>query len=70
VKTLDEQYLTSVRMAREKVEAVADPGAREALEAVLDAVGRLHMMLMRHESVTAKSLFEMDGRIQNALFNS
>lgn len=70
MKSLDEQYLASVQSAREKVEAVSDPGAREALEAVLDAVGRLHMMLMKHESVTTKSLFDMEGRINNVLFNT
>jgi hypothetical protein len=70
VKSLDEQYQASVQSARTKVEAVSDPGAREALEAVLDAVGRLHMMLMKHESVTAKSLFDMDGRINNVLYNT
>jgi hypothetical protein len=70
VKSLDEQYQASVQSARAKVEAVSDPGAREALEAVLDTVGRLHMMLMKHESVTAKSLFDMDGRINNVLFNA
>lgn len=69
MKSLDEQYLTSLQTARGKVEAVADPGAREALEAVLDTVSRLHMMLMKHESLTSKSLFDLEGRINNVLFN-
>jgi hypothetical protein len=69
MRSLDEQYLDTVRIARGKVEAVPDPAARAALEAVLDAVGRLHMMLLQHESATSKSFYEMEGRIQNVLSN-
>jgi len=70
VKTLQEQYLASVQIARDKVGAVPDPGAREALEAVLDTVSRLHMMLMKHESGTTKALFELEGRFNNVLSNT
>jgi hypothetical protein len=70
VKNLEEDYLKSLQVAREKVAAVSDPGARAALEAVLEAVGRLHLMLTKHESATAKSLFDMEARIQNVLFNT
>lgn len=70
MKSLDEQYLASLQAARERLPTVADPGAREALEAVLDTVGRLHMMLMKHESVTSKSLFDLEGRINNVTYNA
>jgi len=70
VKSLEEQYLASVQTARARVEAVPDPAAREALEAVLESVSRLHMMLMKHESVTTKALFDMEGRMNNVLFNT
>lgn|GEM_PF-1554468 len=70
MKSLEEQYLASVQTARARVEAVPDPAAREALEAVLESVSRLHMMLMKHESVTTKALFDMEGRMNNVLFNT
>jgi hypothetical protein len=70
VKNLEEQYLKSVQVAREKVAAMSDPDGRAALEAVLESVGRLHQMLMRHEGATTKSLFDMEGRIRNVLFNT
>lgn len=70
MKNMEEQYLKSVQVAREKVAAVSDPEARAAFGAVLETVGRLHQMLMTHESATAKSLFDMEGRIQNVLFNT
>lgn len=70
MKNLEAQYLESAHQAREKVAAVSDPASRAALEAVLDTVGRLHVMLMQHESTTTKSLFDMEGRIQNVLFNT
>jgi len=70
VKNMEEQYLKSVQVTREKVAAVSDPEAQAALEAVLETIGRLHQMLMKHESATSKSLFDMEGRIQNVLFNT
>jgi hypothetical protein len=70
VKNLEEEYLKSLQVAREKVAAVSDPGSRVAFEAVLETVSRLHMMLMKHESATSKSLFDMEARIQNVLFNT
>jgi hypothetical protein len=70
VKSLEEQYQASLQMARAKVEAVNDPDAGEALEAVLDTVSRLHMMLVKHESGTTKALFDLEGRINNALANT
>jgi hypothetical protein len=70
VKNLEEQYLKSLQVAREKVAAVSDPGSRAAFEAVLDTVGRLHQILMQQESVASKSLFDMEARIQNVLFNT
>lgn len=70
MKNLEEQYLKSVQVAREKVAAVSDPEGRAALEAVIEAMGSLHQMLMKHESATGKALFDIEGRIQNVLFNT
>lgn len=70
MKNLEEQYLKSLQTAREKVAAVSDPGSRAAFDAVLDTVARLHQIVMQHESTTSKSLFDMESRIQNVLFNT
>jgi hypothetical protein len=70
VKNLEEQYLKSLQTAREKVAAVSDPGSRAAFDAVLETVGRLHQILTQQQSAASKSLFDMEARIQNVLFNT
>ncbi|MDH5527030.1 MAG: hypothetical protein OEY97_06930 [Nitrospirota bacterium] len=67
--TLEEQYLTSMGTARDLVMRVSETDTREALEAMLDAMSRVHMLLMQHQSETMQSLFDLKEQVDNVPYH-